>query len=68
MNYILDMKENEDSVMNLCNWVTCGTFAEVGKPPTSVVGVWFSVVVEDGDQDYSFGHVWLRCISLRNFS
>lgn len=39
------------------NWVTCCTFSEVEKSPTSAVRAWFWVVVEGGDQDYSFEHV-----------
>lgn len=51
------MRENKERMMNLCNWVTCGTFTNVGKSPTSIVGIWFGWWWGGWDQEYSFEHV-----------
>lgn len=68
MNYTLDMRGNKESMMNLCNWVTCGTFTEIGKSPISVVGIWFWVGVWGWDQEYILNILRMRFVSLRSVS
>lgn len=61
------MRENKEEMMNLCNCITCGTFTKVGKSPTSVVGIWFGMVVGGWDSEYSFEHVKVKMCKTEKY-